>query len=431
MHTLSQLRSGELTGTTRLDLRCGLAEFPREILDLADSLEILNLSGNQLSDLPEDFSRLRRLKILFCSDNDFTHLPAVLGACPSLEMIGFKANRIDTVDEAALPPSLRWLILTDNRLDRLPESIGRCPGMRKLMLAGNRLADLPDSMAACVNLELVRLSANRFHGFPAWLFELPRLAWLGLGGNPCSKKPAGGPMREIAWAELAHEAHLGEGASGLIHRAHWQTENQAVAVKVFKGGMTSDGLPEEEMAVCLAAGNHPNLIGALGGISDHPEGRNALVMPLIDRGFATLAGPPDFASCTRDIYPADSRFDLAGVLRMTTGLASAARHLHERGITHGDFYAHNILRNPDGDCLLGDFGAASFYPREADLERIEVRAFGCLLDELLTRGDFDPGDGKIVADLWELQRRCVAETVKERPGFDEIWRGLREIQPKK
>lgn len=431
MHTLSKLRSGELAGTTRLDLRCGLVEFPREILDLADSLEILNLSGNRLSELPEDFARLRRLKILFCSDNDFNHLPAVLGACPSLEMIGFKANRIDTVDETALPPSLRWLILTDNLIDRLPESIGHCPGMRKLMLAGNQLEHLPETMAACVNLELIRLSANRFHEFPAWLFELPRLAWLGLGGNPCAERPAGGLMREIAWAELAHEAQLGEGASGIIHRAHWQTENKAVAVKVFKGGMTSDGLPAEEMAVCLAAGDHPNLIGALGGISDHPEGRNALVMPLIDPGFVTLAGPPDFQSCTRDIYPADSSFDLASVLRMTTGLASAARHLHERGITHGDFYAHNILRNPDGECLLGDFGAASFYPSAADLERIEVRAFGCLLEELLARGNFVESEEEIVADLWELQRRCVAETVKERPGFDEIGRGLMNIEPKK
>ncbi|ORE25079.1 protein kinase, partial [Pseudomonas aeruginosa] len=39
MHTLQQLRSGELAGTARLDLSCGLREFPREIFELADSLE--------------------------------------------------------------------------------------------------------------------------------------------------------------------------------------------------------------------------------------------------------------------------------------------------------------------------------------------------------------------------------------------------------
>ena len=45
MDTLAQLRAGQLAGIKRLDLSCGLTEFPREIFDLADSLEILNLSA--------------------------------------------------------------------------------------------------------------------------------------------------------------------------------------------------------------------------------------------------------------------------------------------------------------------------------------------------------------------------------------------------
>jgi len=78
MHTLSSLRAGELAGIKRLDLSCGLTEFPREIFDLADSLEILNLSGNALSSPPDDLSRLRKLRVIFCSDNRFTrvHEPA-------------------------------------------------------------------------------------------------------------------------------------------------------------------------------------------------------------------------------------------------------------------------------------------------------------------------------------------------------------------
>ncbi|MGL4400739.1 MAG: leucine-rich repeat-containing protein kinase family protein [Luteolibacter sp.] len=427
MDTLSRLRSGKLAGTTRLTLRCGLTEFPREIFDLADSLEILDLSGNRLSALPEDFSRLRNLRILFCSDNEFHHVPAVLGACPALEMIGFKANRIETVDDAAFPPLLRWLILTDNRLEHLPATIGRCSRLQKLMLAGNRLQSLPDAVAACTNLELIRLSANDFHGFPGWLFELPRLSWLGLGGNPCSQMPTTRSVAEIAWQELTLEAKLGEGASGVIHRAGWITEKRPVAVKIFKAGMTSDGLPAEEMAVCLAAGNHPNLIGALGIISHHPEGSAGLVMPLIDPGFVNLAGPPDFETCTRDVYPDDRRFRLSTVLRMLSALCSAARHLHAQGITHGDFYAHNVLWNAEDECLLGDFGAASSYSGMGDLERIEVRAFGCLMEELLSRGDFEESETETLAAFGELRQRCLAEIVKSRPDFDEIGRTLEDL----
>ena len=82
MNTLEKLRAGKLAGCTRLNLSCGLREFPREIFDLADTLEILDLSGNELSSLPDDLPRLHKLRILFCSNNLFTELPEVLGRCP-------------------------------------------------------------------------------------------------------------------------------------------------------------------------------------------------------------------------------------------------------------------------------------------------------------------------------------------------------------
>ena len=184
MQTLEQLRAGALAGARRLQLRCGLTEFPREIFSLADSLEILDLSGNSLSSLPEDLPRLAKLRVLFCSNNAFTELPEVLGRCPQLSMVGFKAGRVARVSGAALPPLLRWLILTDNEIAELPAEIGRCHLLQKCALAGNRLTGLPAEMAACHKLELLRLSANRFSALPAWLLDLPRLTWLGFGGNP-------------------------------------------------------------------------------------------------------------------------------------------------------------------------------------------------------------------------------------------------------
>lgn len=105
MHSLSQLRAGELVGVTRLTLSENLTEFPLEILSLADSLEILDLSNNQLSTLPAEIAHLHKLKIFFASNNRFNTMPEVLGNCPELEMIGFKANQIVHVPENALPPN--------------------------------------------------------------------------------------------------------------------------------------------------------------------------------------------------------------------------------------------------------------------------------------------------------------------------------------
>ncbi|MYM82360.1 protein kinase [Duganella sp. FT50W] len=406
MHTLEQLRGGALAGIQRLTLRCGLTEFPREIYTLADSLEILDLSGNALSSLPDDLHRLHQLRIIFCSDNQFTELPAVLGACPALTMIGFKANQIRHVPAAALPAQLRWLVLTDNGIEDLPPALGERPQLQKLMLAGNRLRALPASMAGLHKLELLRIASNQLTALPDWLLSLPRLTWLAYAGNPfCDQREdalAHTPSAAIRWTALTLREKLGEGASGVIHRADWHAEaglaapgaGQPVAVKLFKGAMTSDGSPLSEMAACLGAGAHPNLIPILGHIEGHPDDAHGLVMALIAPEFGNLAGPPSLESCTRDIYADAKRFSLAAALKIAGGIAAAAAQLHANGILHGDLYGHNILYDEHGHTLLGDFGAASFYdpagPQADALQTLEVRAFGNLLEELLDRSDRAP-----------------------------------------
>ncbi|WP_124948537.1 leucine-rich repeat-containing protein kinase family protein [Sulfuriferula thiophila] len=432
MDTLALLRAGNLAGTQRLNLACGLTEFPPEIFELADTLEILDLSGNAFSSLPDDFGRLHKLRVLFCSNNQFTELPAVLGQCPQLSMIGFKANQIRHVPAAALTPALRWLILTDNQISELPAELGLCTRLQKLMLAGNRLTALPESLVACTRLELLRIAANQFTALPDWLFSLPCLSWLAYAGNPlCEHNETAAltqnPIPHIDWASLSLRQQLGEGASGVIHQAAWQpsAEQHDVAVKLFKGALTSDGLPLSEMAACISAGAHPGLINVHGKIHDHPENAIGLVMALVDPEFRNLAGPPSLDSCTRDVYAADTRFSLDTVLRIAHSIASAAQHLHARGIMHGDLYAHNILHNDAGKSLLGDFGAASFVAdsgRAQALERIEVRAFACLLEELLTRCDTPD------AALQGLQQRCAHTDSAMRPLFTEISQTLIALQ---
>jgi serine/threonine protein kinase len=217
---------------------------------------------------------------------------------------------------------------------------------------------------------------------------------------------------------------LGEGASGVISQAVLRGEGD-VAVKLFKGAITSDGLPACELAACVSAGNHPNLIAMLGEILDHPDGVHGCVMALIDPAFVNLAGPPSLASCTRDVYPEGKRFTPEAMLRLARGIAAAAQHLHSRGILHGDLYGHNILHTQGGDALLGDFGAASLFDRDgphaAALAHLEVRAFGLLLEELMARCDAAPGQ---LAGLALLQADCVQASVAARPSFDAITRRL-------
>ena len=176
---------------TSVDLtECNLSSIPDQLYQLADSLEFLNLGNNLLDDLPIEFSAFQKLRILFIPNNSFKHIPTVLGSLKSLYMLSLKSNQISIVTEDCLSPSIGWLILTGNRINKLPDSIGMLSQLRKLMLAGNCLSSLPNSLANCPELELIRIAANNFTEFPPILYDLPKLSWLAFGGNPCSTPPA-------------------------------------------------------------------------------------------------------------------------------------------------------------------------------------------------------------------------------------------------
>jgi len=432
LNTLEELKSGSLKGATHVKLACGLETFPQELFNLADTLEVLDLTDNKLSTLPKDFSLFKKLKILFISNNHFTEVPTILSKCPNLSMIGFRNNHINTVAENALPLTTRWLILTDNEIEKLPESMGELSLLQKCMLSGNKLTTLPQSMSKCHNLELLRIAVNELTELPAWLLNLPKLSWLAYGGNPfCAKHPnCDTPLKEIPWNVLEIKEILGEGASGLISKALY--EGKEVAVKVFKGDITSDGLPEEEMDINISMGHHDHLIDVLARVTGHPEGKDVLMLELIPSSFFNLGLPPTLQTCSRDVYPEGFTLSFAHALKILQGMADAAVHMHERGIMHGDFYAHNIMIDAKANSILGDFGGASYYePKEVEirngLERLEVRAFGCLMEELLSLSREDNKDIHLKKNLIVLKNRCLSSKNEKRPLFSEIFKYLVNI----
>jgi hypothetical protein len=436
LQTLEDLEAGKLHDCRQLKLCCNLIEFPNAVFSLADTLEILDLSGNQLSSLPDDFIRLNNLKILFLSDNQFKVFPEVLGRCKSITMIGFKSNQIHTIAETALHSEIRWLILTNNLLTQLPASIGNCWNMQKLALAGNQLTSLPIELSNCKNIGLIRISANQITEFPEWLLTIPKLSWLAFAGNPfCYKPIIENSLAEINWDDLSIEHQLGQGASGIISKAIWQknsTETIEVAVKEFKGAVTSDGLPEDEMNACILASSHKNLIPLLGKITNHAHKKEGLVLGLIPPAFKNLGMPPSFETCTRDVFETNTVFTSTQIVKIVKAAASVGSHLHSKGILHGDFYAHNTLINADAEILIGDFGAASLYNRNdstmaESLEKIEVNAWACLLEDLLLNLRSDEINNEIVNSLNVIKKKAIQTVVINRPSFNEICQMIGQI----
>lgn len=434
-------QSAAAVSIQRLKLAAGLREFPTELYLFCQSLEILDLSDNQLTELPADLPRFCRLTRLFLTNNHFHEIPAVLAQCPALTMLSFKGNQLTEFAPGVLPEGLQWLILTDNQLHTLPADFGRYRQLKKLALAGNQLSALPDSMQQCRQLGLLRLALNRFEHFPDWLFALPQLAWLALGANPAC------PVPEKADAQLPllpDQAFvcldtLGEGASGVIYRAQFlpgnavssatettaaglnlQTlpEGAELALKRFKGWITSDGCPKDELQNYLNAGSHPNLIPVLARISD--TALPALAMALIPKEFQSLGLPPSFDTITRDTFSAGFTITAPEVLKLAQQLANVVTQLHQRQIIHGDLYAHNVLNNAAGQLYLGDFGAATALDglplwQQQQAKALEIRAFGYFLADLLALVPADYASTALQQALQQLCQQCLMPEPALRP----------------
>lgn len=406
----------------QIQLAAGLTEFPSELYAFADSVEILDLSGNQLSDLPSDFYRFKQLKRLFLTNNKFRHIPAVLSFCPDLVMVSFKGNQLTDFAQGVLPEQLEWLILTDNQLSALPEDFGRYTKLRKVALAGNQLSCLPDSMQQCRELGLLRLSLNKFEMFPDWLFELPKLAWLALGANPACPVPEAQAVaaHSLQQYQLLHK--LGEGASGVIYQARFEQDAELVALKQFKGWVTSDGCPKDEMNNYLNAGSHPNLIAVKAKLKNTEL--PGLVMELVPASFSVLGQPPSFETCTRDTFTQGQSLRLQQLTPLIQQVLAVMAHLHQQQIAHGDLYAHNMLVNDQQQLYLGDFGAATALqalpPQQQQLFcALEVRAFGYwLLDMQTLLPDSESADFE---QLWgSVVTACLNSSPGSRPPFHQL-----------
>jgi serine/threonine protein kinase len=121
-----------------------------------------------------------------------------------------------------------------------------------------------------------------------------------------------------------------------------------------------------------------------GYFDDHKEKLKGLIVEDLSIEFTPIASPPDFVSCTRDVYNGiriskESREKAIGLLK------EACNYLHKSGIMHGDIYGHNTYMNfKSSEIKIGDFGASSFVLDE-DAEyriRIDNRAIDILTREI-------------------------------------------------
>ncbi|XP_034946675.1 leucine-rich repeat-containing protein 58 [Chelonus insularis] len=114
-----------------------LTEFPEQIVPLSE-LKYLYLGGNSITEISKDIWKMHKLKILSMGGNKLTEVPASLGGLTSLSA----------------------LILCDNMLENLPSSIANLKNLKSLLLHKNRLRTLPTEIITLKGLTELSLRDN-------------------------------------------------------------------------------------------------------------------------------------------------------------------------------------------------------------------------------------------------------------------------------
>ncbi|KAI8522792.1 hypothetical protein RHMOL_Rhmol13G0024100 [Rhododendron molle] len=145
---------------------------------------------NNLRTLPDSICNLTRLKKLYLSHCDVSHLPSEIGRLVTLEALILEGNNL-----VNLPGSICNLACLKNLnlslcdVSHLPNEIGRLISLQKLNLGGNNLVTLPDSICNLACLEVLSLRQCNVSHLPDGIGMLSSLKWFDLTSNNVSILP--------------------------------------------------------------------------------------------------------------------------------------------------------------------------------------------------------------------------------------------------
>lgn len=133
-----------------LELRhCGWTKIEPRLLTFSHCLLSLDISFNQLSELPTEISNLQLLQELNCACNKLQSLPDSIASLGWLRTIKANGNSICAIPkDIGGCKTLEVLNLSENALTSVPQEIAGCTSLRTLLLQNNDLPRLPLSLAA-------------------------------------------------------------------------------------------------------------------------------------------------------------------------------------------------------------------------------------------------------------------------------------------
>jgi internalin A len=179
----------------------------KELLQLidravAEGWQELDLSGQELTELPVEISKLQQLESLILgkkvesdeyegsryfekvSGNNLKTLPLELLDLPNLRKLDISGNPLESIPHVVTQIlHLEELILIRVELTEIPDAIAKLTNLTQLDLSFNQITQIPEAIANLINLTQLDLSDNKITQIPEGIANLTNLIRLHLNSN--------------------------------------------------------------------------------------------------------------------------------------------------------------------------------------------------------------------------------------------------------
>ncbi|KRY42249.1 Protein flightless-1 -like protein, partial [Trichinella spiralis] len=231
--------------------RNALKETPPN-LDHATGAIVLNLSHNNLESIPNQLLvHMCDLLYLDLSGNKLTMLPPQIrqkfepfAECwPKLEVLNLSRNKLTALpDLLTRMQNLKKLYVNENQLtfDGVPTGIGKLINLEIFQAAHNRLELVPEGVCRCVKLRRLKLNNNRLVTMPSSVYFLVDLVELDVRNNVdlvMPPRPKERLKERLAFYNidfsLEHQMHLAEASSSSsVGSGHTSVTKDPVSRKI-------------------------------------------------------------------------------------------------------------------------------------------------------------------------------------------------------
>ncbi|MEH2459219.1 leucine-rich repeat domain-containing protein, partial [Nostoc sp.] len=144
---------------------------------VAEGWRELDLSGQELTELPVEIGKLKQLESLILgkkvegyedvgnrllekvSGNNLKTLPLELLGLPNLRKLDISGNPLESIPDVVTQIlHLEELILIRVELTEIPDAIAKLTNLTQLHLSGNEITQIPEAIANLTNLTQLHLS---------------------------------------------------------------------------------------------------------------------------------------------------------------------------------------------------------------------------------------------------------------------------------